>query len=272
MPIFFQNNKAVQWQFALVWLGFSLIQTVAIFPLWLGSFWWLFSDLLLQSALNSFMVLVLWLGLRFGRYQLLQPNQRLINYLALSTVAILMRVGFAYAIWQLYDERLLKELYPFALLYLLISILLVFLAFLFYQVKMNQMQELEEINNTEPKESKMPQPPNASEIIEHVAVKSGNKIAIIKLSEILYIQADGDYISIVTQDRRYLKEQTMKSIEASLPESEFVRIHRSCIVNIHAISRIELYEKQTQMLSLNNGQQVKMSPSGYKILRQRLNI
>jgi len=110
------------------------------------------------------------------------------------------------------------------------------------------------------------------ELLERIAVKSGTKIHVVLVPEILYLQADGDYVQIFTTQGKYLKEQTMKYFEEHLPENQFVRVHRSVIVNVEMISRIELYEKQSQLLSLKNGQQIKTSAAGYKALRAVLNL
>jgi len=110
------------------------------------------------------------------------------------------------------------------------------------------------------------------ELLERIAVKSGTKIHVVLVPEILYLQADGDYVQIFTAQGKYLKEQTMKYFEEHLPENQFVRVHRSVIVNVEMISRIELYEKQNQLLTLKNGQQIKTSPGGYKALRLVLNL
>ena len=111
-----------------------------------------------------------------------------------------------------------------------------------------------------------------TEVLERIAVKSGSKIHVILVPEVIFLQADGDYVQIITAQGKYLKEQTMKSFEEQLPENQFVRVHRSVIVNVEMISRIELYEKQNQLLTLKNGQQIKTSPSGYKALRMALNL
>jgi len=86
------------------------------------------------------------------------------------------------------------------------------------------------------------------------------------------MQADGDYVQIFTEQAKFLKEQTMKYFEEHLPDNQFVRVHRSVIVNVEMISRIELYEKQSQLLTLKTGQQIKASPAGYKALRAVLNL
>jgi DNA-binding LytR/AlgR family response regulator len=109
------------------------------------------------------------------------------------------------------------------------------------------------------------------EILEHIAVKSGQKIHIVAVSDIIYLQAFGDYVYIFTGNGKYLKEQTMKYFENNLPQ-QFIRIHRSYIVNIKSISRIELYKKQSQLLTLQNGYQIKISSTGYKLLKQKLNL
>ena len=113
--------------------------------------------------------------------------------------------------------------------------------------------------------------PHESEL-ERVAVKVGQKIHVILVPDILYIQSDGDYVQIVTDQHAYMKEETMKYFETSLPQSKFVRVHRSYIVNVEKILRIELYEKQSQMLTLKNGDKIRASVSGYKALRSVLNL
>jgi DNA-binding LytR/AlgR family response regulator len=64
----------------------------------------------------------------------------------------------------------------------------------------------------------------------------------------------------------------MKYFEEHLPSNLFVRVHRSCIVNVQVISKIELFEKQNQLLTLQNGLQVKASATGYKLLKRTLNL
>ena len=128
--------------------------------------------------------------------------------------------------------------------------------------------DIEKSANNEPQQSE--QSVNI-EILSHIAVKSGQKIHLISVSDILYLQADGDYARIFTDSGKFLKEQTMKYFETALPP-QFVRVHRSYIVNVSAISRIERYEKQSQLLRLKNGYQIKISSTGYKILKQKLNL
>jgi len=111
----------------------------------------------------------------------------------------------------------------------------------------------------------------ATRYIDRITVRSGTKIKIIPVENILYIQADGDYISIHTAEGKWLKEQTMNYTEDRLPKDGFVRIHRSYIVNIHQISRIERYGEK-QLIVLHNNEKIKISAARYQALRQILGI
>lgn len=76
------------------------------------------------------------------------------------------------------------------------------------------------------------------ESIDRITIKDGSRIHIIKVEDLLYIQACGDYATLVTSDGEYIKEQTMKNFETHLPADNFVRIHRSSIVNVTQISTV----------------------------------
>lgn len=129
--------------------------------------------------------------------------------------------------------------------------------------------EAEYIAPIEPK----PAPPQPQEeCIDRITVKDGTRIHIIKTEELLYIQACGDYATLVTPAGEYIKEQTMKYFEAHLPADNFVRIHRSTIVNVTQISRVELFGKETYQLLLKNGVKLRVSLTGYKLLKERLGI
>lgn len=110
------------------------------------------------------------------------------------------------------------------------------------------------------------------EYLDRITVKDGARIHIIKVEELLYVQACGDYTTLVTPSGEYIKEQTMKYLETHLPAEQFVRIHRSSIVNVTQISRLELFGKETYQLILKNGVKLRVSLSGYRLLRQRLRI
>lgn len=110
------------------------------------------------------------------------------------------------------------------------------------------------------------------DLLLRVAVKSGHKINVIPVTDIHYLGAEGDYVMIYTHDGRFLKEKTMKYFETHLDPSQFIRIHRSNIVNATQIARIELYDKESYMVFLKSGVKLKASSTGYKLLKQTLNL
>ena len=112
----------------------------------------------------------------------------------------------------------------------------------------------------------------APELLERISVRgSGGKIVIIGTNEIIYIQAEGDYVAIVTADGRWLKEGTMKWFEEALPRDRFVRVHRSYIVSIGHISRIETSGRDHTLI-LRNGGPVRISDTGYRVLKRTLGL
>ena len=108
-------------------------------------------------------------------------------------------------------------------------------------------------------------------MIDRLTVRYGQKIKIIPIHEIIYVKADGDYVTIYTAEGHWLKEQTMKHTEDILPQDRFVRTHRSYIVNINHINRIERYSDQ-QLIVLSNGEKIKISNARYQVLKQRLGL
>ncbi|MCX6280006.1 MAG: LytTR family DNA-binding domain-containing protein [Bacteroidetes bacterium] len=110
------------------------------------------------------------------------------------------------------------------------------------------------------------------EFLQRIAVKSRHKVSVVPTDEIIYLEAEGDYVMIHTKDARHLKEKTMKFFETHLDPSQFIRIHRSYIVNAKFIDRIEYYDKENYAVLTKNGDKLKASTSGYKILKQALNM
>lgn len=107
---------------------------------------------------------------------------------------------------------------------------------------------------------------------ERVVVKTGTKIKIIPVHEIHYIEADDDYVNIHTTEGEYLKNKTMSFFEKSLSPKDFVRVHRSFIVKIDQITKIEPYEKDQHMVLLISGKKIPVSKSGYPRLRTVLGM
>jgi two-component system LytT family response regulator len=108
--------------------------------------------------------------------------------------------------------------------------------------------------------------------LTRVAVKDRQQIHVIPTTDITHIEADGDYVKLHTPTAAFLKEKTMKYFETSLPPQQFIRIHRSCIVNVDHIAKIELYEKETYRVFLKNGTPLRASAAGYKLLKQTVRL
>ena len=108
--------------------------------------------------------------------------------------------------------------------------------------------------------------------ITRIAVKERQQIHVIPLDDIDYLEADGDYVKLHSAKKTYLKEKTMKYFEENLPQQQFIRIHRSYIVNVNEVSKIELYEKDNYRVHLKNGECLKASSNGYKMLKAAVSL
>jgi two-component system LytT family response regulator len=109
-------------------------------------------------------------------------------------------------------------------------------------------------------------------LIDRIVVKTGNKIKIIPLSDVLYLEADDDYVKIHTPEGSFLKNKTLTHFEKLLGERNFVRVHRSFIVKINEITRIEPYEKDSHLAVLKTGEKIPVSKTGFPKLRQALGL
>jgi two-component system, LytTR family, response regulator len=114
--------------------------------------------------------------------------------------------------------------------------------------------------------------PKAENPINRVVTRKGNAINIIPVDKIRYVEAQDDYVMIYSSEGKSLKQQTMKYYEENLPKNDFVRIHRSYIVRIEEIKKIEPYSKDNHVAVLHSGDKLPVSRSGYKQLRDELNF
>lgn len=107
---------------------------------------------------------------------------------------------------------------------------------------------------------------------ERIVVKTGGKIKIIPVPEIQYIEAADDYTKIFTAAGSFLKNKTMSFFETALPQNQFVRTHRSYIVNVQEITRIDPYEKENHLTILKSGARIPVSKNGYGRLKAVLGL
>lgn len=102
--------------------------------------------------------------------------------------------------------------------------------------------------------------------LERIVVKDGARVHIIPVARLDFAEAQDDYISLVSNGKTYLKQQTIASLEESLDPRQFIRIHRSYIVNLDRVVKMEPYTKDTKVAVLNDGKQLPVSRSGYQRL------
>lgn len=105
-----------------------------------------------------------------------------------------------------------------------------------------------------------------------IVVKEGGNIRIIPVNEIQYIEAYDDYVKIFTQKEMFMKKKTMSFYEQSLDQDQFVRVHRSYIVQLSQITRIEPLEKDSYIALLKSGAKISLSKTGYSKLKSVLGL
>jgi len=260
--------------------------------------------LLIDSAVHSMLLSILgffvWGVIRHSHYNELRPFQRVINYIILpiSTITAWIFIGYTadiIFIGEAYARAIASTIPVKALTGALIFVIMI--AYSIYrriEEERRDEERREEMRIFRKAESTRIAPENTRiteeggdmagvesyEIekeeetggLERISIKTGGKIVIIPVSDIIYIQSYGDYVNLTTENGKFVKEQTMKYFEINLPQHLFIRVHRSYIVNISKVSGIELYAKQSQQIVLANGERLRISAAGYKILKRHLSL
>lgn len=111
----------------------------------------------------------------------------------------------------------------------------------------------------------------SDEKLDRVVVKSGQKITVIPVDDLQYLEAQDDYVMLHTKQGSHLKQKTMKYFEEHLNGNSFIRVHRSYIVNLNEIEHLYLQEKETYRALLKSGAKIPVSKSGYSNLKEFLN-
>lgn len=108
------------------------------------------------------------------------------------------------------------------------------------------------------------------QFLERLIVKDGTKVTLIPVAKLDYAEAQDDYVALASQGRKHLKQQTIAGLEACLDPNNFVRIHRSYIVNLERVVRIEPYGKESRIAILTDGARLPVSRAGYARLKALL--
>ena len=106
--------------------------------------------------------------------------------------------------------------------------------------------------------------------LERVLIRDGAQVHVLPVDSIDYVEAQDDYVSFQCDGKSYLKDQTLGATEALLDPAQFVRIHRSYLLNLERIARVELYAKDSRIAILRNGTKLPVSRAGYARLAKLL--
>ena len=105
---------------------------------------------------------------------------------------------------------------------------------------------------------------------ERVLIRDGANVHVLPVDKIDYVEAQDDYVAFKSEGKQYLKDQTLAAVEATLDPARFVRVHRSFILNIDRIAKVELYAKDSRMATLRDGTRLPVSRAGYARLSELL--
>ena len=122
------------------------------------------------------------------------------------------------------------------------------------------------------KETVLPEDLRQPEERNRVVIREGGNIRIIPVNEILYLEAYDDYVKIHTAKEMFLKKKTMSFYEKTLDPAQFVRVHRSYLLQLSQLTRIEPLEKDTHVALLKNGAKVPLSKTGYARVKEVLGL
>jgi len=101
---------------------------------------------------------------------------------------------------------------------------------------------------------------------DRVLIRDGSEVHVIPVAKIDYVEAQDDYVCYRAEGKRLLKQQTLADAEAVLDATRFVRIHRSYILNVDRLAKLELYAKDSHAAILRDGTRLPVSRSGYSRL------
>jgi two-component system LytT family response regulator len=108
--------------------------------------------------------------------------------------------------------------------------------------------------------------------LNRIVVKTKTGIEIISVDEIVYLEAEDDYVMIHRKDRKFLKQKTLGFYEKHLDPADFIRVHRSSIVRLDQVSRIEKYEKSGGIIILKDNRKLNVSRTGLSRIKAVLDI
>ncbi len=139
-------------------------------------------------------------------------------------------------------------------------------------VKKWQSKSSQKVPDTKPLEGLLENPEKQPDEKQRIVVRTNNEIRIVPVSDIYYIEAYDDYVKIFTKESYYLKKKTMNYYEQILDHTMFFRTHRSFIINLQQLTKIEPLERNNYVALLKNGKKIPLSRTGYVKLKEKLGI
>lgn len=103
-----------------------------------------------------------------------------------------------------------------------------------------------------------------------IVIRDGADVHVVPIDRVDYVEAQDDYVGIHTGGTVLLKEQTLAALAATLDPRRFVRIHRSFVLNLDRLAKLENRGKETRTAVLRDGRQLPVSRTGYARLQELL--
>jgi two-component system LytT family response regulator len=106
--------------------------------------------------------------------------------------------------------------------------------------------------------------------LSRLLINEGNKITVIPVQDIYYFEAQADYVQVFSRQGIFTKHSTLTAMENQLPESGFLRIHRSYLINLNYVLKIEKQSKDQRMVIMKNDKSLPVSRAGYQRLAGKI--
>lgn len=119
---------------------------------------------------------------------------------------------------------------------------------------------------------RLQQSPELQERRDRLVIKDGGRIRLIPYEQLIRLEADGDYVLIRTEQGKFMQKKTLRYFEERLPAQQFLRVHRSHLINLSHVQRIDPYGKNDHLARLQNQEQVPVSRAGYQRLKTLLDV
>jgi len=110
----------------------------------------------------------------------------------------------------------------------------------------------------------------AGQFVSRIVVRHGARVHVIAADKLDYAEAQDDYVSLHAEGKQHLKQQTLGDLEGSLDPARFVRIHRSYLLNLDRLARIDSEGGEPKAVVLADGTRLPLSRSGYGRLKSML--